>query len=145
MAADLRDILTADSAHIFRITHRDNVAFLLRNGVHARTSRQVDPGFVEIGHPEIIGKRHSRKVPCPPGGVLSDYVPFYFTPCSPMLYNIVTGWKGLRQRSRSELVILMSSLSHLEKCKCAYVIADRNATLAHATLQAGRELLKQLP
>lgn len=104
----------------------------------------VDPNFVEIGHPEIIDKRAKRSIDVDPGGVLSDYVPFYFTPCSPMLYNIVTGWKGLTRRSRAEIAVIVSSLNRLERAGCQYVISDRNATLAHATIRAGRELLQDL-
>lgn len=145
MARSLAEMLSADNALIFRITHRDNVAFLLHHGVHCRNSPAVDPAFIEIGHPEIIGRRSARIVDAGPRGVLADYVPFYFTPRSPMLYNIVTGWNGLRQRSRSEVVVLLSSLDRLDKLAVPYVVADRNATLAHATIRAGRELLGGLP
>ena len=44
----------------------------------------------------------------------SDYVPFYFTPFSPMMYNIKTGWGGIRQRNNDEIVIMVSSL---ERCR----------------------------
>jgi hypothetical protein len=140
----LSEILTANNGYIFRITHRDNVPHLIANGVHSRNSACVNPNFVEIGHPEIIDKRQTRAVLVPPYGTLADYVPFYFTPCSPMLYNIVTGWKGLRQRSRSEIVVLVSSLKRLEEAGIAYVIADRNATLLAATIAPGRGLIESL-
>ncbi|CAN5547668.1 DUF4433 domain-containing protein [soil metagenome] len=145
MPPTFSDLLTPEKAFIFRITHRENVPFLLHNGVHCRASSSVDPNFVEIGHPEIIGRRTVRLVDAEPGGVLSDYIPFYFTPCSPMLYNVVTGWKGLKQRSRAEIVVLVSSLTRLDEIGRPYVVADRNATLAHATLRSGRELLGSLP
>ena len=35
---------------------------------------------------------------------LSDYVPFYFTHHSPMLYNIKTGYHGMRQTPMPEIV-----------------------------------------
>ena len=141
----LVDLLVPERAFIFRITHRDNVPYLLRNGVHCRNSTALDPDFVEIGHPEIIDRRKSRFVGVRPGGTLADYVPFYFTPCTPMLYNIVTGWKGLRQRARSEIVVLVTSLTRLEDHGIAYVVADRNATLVNANLMPGRELIAALP
>ena len=83
--------LTAQKALIFRITHRDNVRWMLRNGLHCRNSAKRDPRFVSIGNQELIDKRNERQVPVAPGGTLSDYVPFYFTPFSPMLLNIKTG------------------------------------------------------
>ena len=66
-----------------------------------------DPDFVSIGNPDLIAKRAGRVVAIPPGGSLSDYVPFYFTPRSPMLYNIVTGHNGMKQTPRQDIAILV--------------------------------------
>ena len=70
--------LNATRALIFRITHIANVAWILRNGLHSRNSGVRDPNFIRIGNPELIQRRATRPVPVPPGGTLSDYVPFYF-------------------------------------------------------------------
>ena len=85
--------LNPTKALIFRIVHRDNVPWMLDHGVHCRNSNQVDPNYVNIGNEELIEKRHHHSVRHPMGGTLSDYVPFYFTPFSPMMYNIKTGWE----------------------------------------------------
>ena len=95
--AMLRD-LNPENAFIFRITHIRNVPWILANGLHCRTSGPTDPDFVTIGSPDIIAMRDSRDVPIPPHGTLSDYIPFYFTPKSPMMYNIVS----LLQNRRAE-------------------------------------------
>lgn len=87
--------LSPEKALIFRITHIANVPWILENGLYCRSAAEQDPRFVEIGNPDLIDKRKHRVVPAPPGGTLSDYVPFYFTPYSPMLYNIKTGWRGI--------------------------------------------------
>ena len=87
--------ICAENAYIFRITHINNVPWLLANGVHCRNSIDRDPNFHEIGNPDLIDKRAHRVVLVGPGGTLSDYVPFYFTHYSPMLYNIKTGYHGL--------------------------------------------------
>ena len=141
----LAEILTPENALIFRITHRDNVGHLLLHGVHCRNSPHVNPNFVEIGNPEIIGKRASRVVPIPPRGTLSDYVPFNFTPCTPMLYNIVSGYQGMPQHQRSEIAIIVSSLDRLDDAGVTYLLADRNATLMQATISEGRALLRDMP
>lgn len=108
-AYDYRKDLNPEKALIFRITHRENVPWILQHGLVCANGHPQDPGFVQIGNVELIGKRSHRPVPVPPGGTLADYVPFYFTPFSPMLYNILTG-RGVRQRPNEEIVILVSSL-----------------------------------
>lgn len=87
---------------------------------------------MEIGNPELIQKRTSREVPCAPGGTLSDYVPFYFTPFSPMLYNIKTGFNGIQKRPLNEIVIFVSSLHLLQKREIRFVFSDRHAYLRTA-------------
>jgi ssDNA thymidine ADP-ribosyltransferase, DarT len=124
--------LTPERARIFRITHVDNVPWILENGLHCGSSNAYDPRFVQIGNPDLITKRTGRSVPIPPGGTLHDYVPFYFTPFSPMLYNIKTGWNGITRRPMREIVILVSSLSALAAGGVSFVFTDRHAYLATA-------------
>jgi hypothetical protein len=121
--------LNPQKALIFRIAHRDNIPWMLDNGLHCRNSKTVDPKYVEIGNPELIEKRRHRVVPHPPGGTLSDYVPFYFTPFSPMLYNIKTGHNGIRKRANEEIVIVVSSLHNLKRAGLSFLFTDRHANL----------------
>jgi len=124
--------LTQDKALIFRITHIENLAWLLDHGLNARSSGQFAPNFREIGNPDLIDKRSRRVVPLSPGGTLSDYVPFYFTPYSPMLLNIKTGFGGVRQTPMQDIVILVSSLLKLAELNIPFVFSDRHAYLATA-------------
>lgn len=71
-------------------------------------------------------------MPCDPFGFLSDYVPFYFTPFTPMLYNIKTGHRGVRQMPMDQIVILVSSLPHLVRHGIRFVFSDRHAYLTLA-------------
>jgi hypothetical protein len=126
-----RDLNPA-KALIFRITHRDNVPWILANGLHCANSAVRDPNFVEIGNPDLISKRRTWPVPIAPGGTLGDYVPFYFTPWSPMMYNIKTGYNGISRRSNSEIVILISSLHQLSRQGTPFLFTDRHARLKAA-------------
>lgn len=126
-------LLRPDKALIFRIVHVDNVPRILDQGVHCRSGANVAPNYVQIGNSELIEKRRSRAVPISPHGTLSDYVPFYFTPASPMLLNIKTGWGGIRQRGNHEIVVLLSSLSRLAELGVPFVCTDRHAYLAAAS------------
>jgi ssDNA thymidine ADP-ribosyltransferase, DarT len=120
--------LNPGKALIFRIMHRDNLPWAFANGLHSRSSDKHDPNYVNIGNVDLIDKRRHRVVPIPPGGTLSDYIPFYFTPYSPMLYNIKTG-RGVPKRANEEIVIAVSSLHRLKKDERAFVFSDRHAYL----------------
>lgn len=124
--------LSADKALIFRITHIENVPWILANGLYCRNSGILDPGYRDIGNPDLIAKRSQRVVPIPPDGTLSDYIPFYFTPYSPMLLNIKTGHSGMQHTPMSNIVILVSSLHTLAKQSISFVFTDRHAYLRAA-------------
>lgn len=85
------------------------------------------PSWVSIGNPELIDKRAHHPVRLPPGGLLNDYVPFYFTPFSPMLRNIHTGWGGIQKRPNEEIVILVSSLHHIARLGLPFLFTDSHA------------------
>jgi hypothetical protein len=124
--------LNPEKALIFRITHRDNIPWILNNGLHCKNSKILDPNFVNIGNLELIDKRQHRPVGIAPGGTLSDYIPFYFTPFSPMMLNIKTGWGGITKRSNQEIAILVSSLRTLADEQRDFVFSDRHAYLEAA-------------
>jgi hypothetical protein len=125
-------ILTKEKALIFRITHISNLPWIFDHGVHCRSSEAQDPDFRQIGNPELIQKRERHLVPIPPGGVLSDYVSFYFTPLAPMLFNIKTGFKEMIQIPMQEIAILVSSVPRLVARRIAFVLSDRHAYLDSA-------------
>lgn len=135
--------LNPTKAFIFRITHRDNLPWLLANGLHCRRSDIVDPNFVAIGNPDLIDKRHVQIVAKPPGGRLSDYIPFYFTPLSMMALNIKTG-RNVRQRSNSEIVILVSSLKKLAQNDVPFLFTDIHASVAGARFSSDLEDLNRI-
>lgn len=120
-------LISRENAHIFRITHINNVPWILANGIHCRNSKVHDPNFHEIGNPDLIDKRARRQVPIEPGGTLSDYVPFYFTYYSPMLYNIKTGYQGMRQTPMEDIVIFVSSLPHMQQLNLKFLFTDQHA------------------
>lgn len=135
-------VLQQKKAHIYRILHRDNFPWVLRNGVHCRNSAKQDPRFVNIGSPDLIEKRKTWPVATYPGGTLSDYVPFYFTPYSPMAFNIKTGYNNIKQRKNEEILILYSSLPTLVDQKIAFLFSDRHAILSTARFSSNLADLK---
>jgi hypothetical protein len=119
--------LNPEKALIWRITHRHNLPWILANGLHAGNGGVRSPDWVTIGNEELISRRAHREVPLRPGGVLNDYVPFYFTPFSPMMYNIHTGRGDVRQVSNTDIVILVSTLHRVAKLGLPFIFTDRHA------------------
>ncbi len=128
--------LNRDRALIWRIVHLNNLPWILANGLHSRGSAHHDPNYVNIGNPELISRRATRTVPIGPGGTLNDYVPFYFTPFSPMMYNIYTGRGAVPQRSNSEICILVSSVHRVAELGLPFVFTDRHAYTALASFSS---------
>lgn len=119
--------LNPEKALIWRIIHRDNLPWTLDNGLHCGNSQVRSPTWVHIGNPELTQKRTIHPVPLPPGGCLNDYVPFYFTPFSVMMRNINTGWGGITRRANEEIVILVSSMRHIQKLGVQFLFTDSHA------------------
>ncbi len=119
--------LNPEKALIFRIVHVDNVPWILDHGLHCRNSAVFDPHYRNIGNPDLIDRRHTRPVPLPPGGTLSDYVPFYFTPFSIMMLNIKTGYGGVAQVPNDDIVIFVSSLRRVAELGIPFLFTDRHA------------------
>ena len=119
--------LNPTKALIWRIVHRDNMPWILENGLHCGNSPLKAPNWVHIGNAELIDKRARHPVPLPPGGFLNDYVPFYFTPFSVMMRNIRSGRGGVQQRANDEILILVSSLPHLVAQGLPFLFTDSHA------------------
>jgi len=119
--------LNPEKAFIFRIVHVANVPWILEHGMRCRNSSRQDPNYINIGSESLIDKRSRREVPIPPGGTLSDYVPFYFTPFSIMMYNIHTGYGGITKRENKDIVIFVSSIHRLCELELPFVFTNQHA------------------
>ena len=98
--------------------------------MHCQSSDVQDPSFVGIGMATLISRRKHREVPIAPGGTLSDYVPFYFTPWSIMMLNIKTGRNEVIKRANEEIVIVVSSIHRLVESGIPFVFTNGHAYLA---------------
>ncbi len=136
--------LNPEKALIWRIIHRDNLEWILQHGVYASSSEYKSDDWVSIGSEELIDKRSKKEVPITPGGMLSDYVPFYFTPFSPMLYNIKTGRGGVIQRNNDEIIILVSSLYDVNEAGLSYVYTDSHAYSALANYYSDLNSIRKI-
>jgi len=119
--------LNPEKALIFRIVHVANVPWILEHGMYCRNSAKQDLNYVNIGSESLIDKRSRRVVPIPPGGTLSDYVPFYFTPFSIMMFNIKTGYGGITKRDNKDIIIFVSSIHTLRELGLRFVFTNQHA------------------
>ncbi len=110
-------LINRDKTFAYRITHRDNLAHILEHGLLTKHHPLADQNFVAIGNPEIIDVRSSTLVKLDGYGVIGDYVPFYFTSKSIMLFNIVTGYyePKVPRRSNDEIIVIRCLIDTLSQ------------------------------
>ena len=60
----LPDLLSAEKALIFRVTHVENLPWVLENGLWCQSGDRVDAAFVPIGNPELIEMQPARAARC---------------------------------------------------------------------------------
>lgn len=119
---------------LFHFTHISNLASIAASGLAADSRVQADGRLqTEVGHPGIKDPRRVRPVPCGPGGVVADYVPFYFAARSPMLGSIHKGRVPTYQGGQGDLVYLVSHIDRVQELGLPFVYTDRNAYFATAT------------
>ena len=99
----------------------------MKYGLVISSSPNANLDFISIGDNNLIQTRRDIGVTIPPHGSLSDYIPFYFGPYSPMLLQIKTGNQGIIQRPQSEIVYIISSLDTIEQNNCRYIFYDGHA------------------
>ncbi len=111
---------------LYRITHRENLPHILQYGICNKNHPDANPGFVPIGKHDIITRRNDHLVKIAGYGNIGDYVPFYFSPKSIMLYNILTGY-GVTKVKPEEIIFLVTDVPGIEKCKRLYFFSDGQA------------------
>lgn len=114
---------------IYHITHLDNLpGIVAQDALLADTSirtRALNPRSIAYGH---IKERRSRtRVTIGPRGTVSDYVPFYFCPRSPMLYAIRQGQVEGYPGGQAQVLHLVADAESIEASGAHCVHTDGNA------------------
>jgi hypothetical protein len=116
---------------IYRIVHIDNLPTLLaRDALHA--PNHVPPDgltWVGIHATQTQTDRGQNAVPVGPGGIILDYVGFYFGSPSPMLYRIHTGW-NVRQVDQCNVAYLVSTAQAVADAGRPFVFSDGHGLAA---------------
>jgi hypothetical protein len=126
MAREGRSMSVPIPTRIFRIIHVENLPLLLaRGGLHAPLHLPGDAmGYRSIHNPDIQRKRRTRSIPCGPGGVLQDYVPFFLGPRPPMLLQLKTGQVEGYTEGQNPLIYLVSTAQVIAASGTGFVFSD---------------------
>ncbi|MFG3703924.1 DUF4433 domain-containing protein [Micromonospora sp. NPDC047670] len=119
-----------EQALIMHFTHIDNLPAILTAGRLVADNVVGERLVTDVGSAAIKASRRTRRVTCPPGGVVADYVPFYFAPRSPMMYRIAreheAGKPGCYPGGDDPLVYLVSSVDRVHAAGLPWVASDGN-------------------
>ncbi len=119
---------------VFHFTHIENLATIVRDGLRCDSAIQATGLLLqEVGNRDIKSMRRDREVPVSPGGVVADYVPFYFATRSPMMHAIHMGNVPSYLNGCDDIVYLCSTVGRLRAMGSTLLLTDRNAALAHAS------------
>lgn len=133
-----------DPLWVFRMVHVDNLRFVLEHGLYAGTHPDRDPDYIFIGDSTLTQQRQSFIIPLEGAGNIGDYVAFYFSPRSPMLYNIHTGYRGIPQRPQADIVYLCCQLNKLEEAGVDWLFTDGHAKNSLSRFFTDRAQLEQV-
>lgn len=118
-----------EDVRIYHFTDAANLPGILRSGgVNCKRSLPPDTQKIDVSHYDIQDKRRRKRVPCGSGGVLHDYVPFYFAARSPMMYVISRDGVDDCSSNTGRLVYLVSNLQRIREAGARFVFSDGHAT-----------------
>lgn len=111
---------------LFHITDIANLPSIVsRNGLAClNLLRTESAAYRSIAYETVQGHRDTTLVPCGPGGMLHDYVPFYWAPRSPMLYAIHRGAVPACTNGQKDIIYLVSSVEAVKDCGLPFVFTD---------------------
>ncbi|MFI2712104.1 DUF4433 domain-containing protein [Micromonospora sp. NPDC018662] len=118
-------------------THIDNLPSVLSAGKLLADNSVGAHLRTDVGAADIKASRRTRPVTCPPGGVVADYVPFYFAPLSPMMYRISRehrdGREGCYPGGDDPLVYLVTSIDRVHGAGLPWVASHGNCAAGVTT------------
>lgn len=99
---------------IYHITHVDNLPAIIAAGRLYSDARMIAAGGprTAIGMSRLKQRRLTLPVNCHPGDHVGDYVPFYFSPRSVMLYVIHRGSSDLTYTGGQDQIVYLEADLH---------------------------------
>lgn len=125
--------------YAFRIIHIDNMSHVIKYGLVKNDSPYRNERYVNIGDQQIIQLRKESDVK---GYRISDYIPFYLGPRSPMLYVIQHGYNGVQQIEPEKIVYCVIKLEDLINNNIDCVFTDGHALSILTTFYKKDDLIR---
>jgi hypothetical protein len=134
-----------EQALIYHITDVANLpGILLEGGLRSDVSMEQKNPTV-IGYAHIKERRMKQlRMPCCNGRFVGEFVPFYFCPCSPMLFAINNGNTGRPAGCQRTIVHLVSSVQTAIGLGQAWAVSDGNAGASHTWFGSSLDAIKTL-
>jgi len=113
--------------HVYHFTHLENLPYILEHGLLSPNQKRARGiGHVDISNPTIQGRRLTMPVTCGPGGVVHDYVPFYFCKRTSMLQAVISS-KNVDQQA---LIYIAVPITFIGTQNAVFSSASANTDMA---------------
>lgn len=124
-----------DDTYIYHFTHARNLPGILRAGcIYCKSRLPEGSQEVDASHYDIQVQRGNKRVNCGPGGVLHDYVPFYFAYRSPMMYALACGNVEGYGSDTIPLIYVVTSVQRIRESGLGFVFSDGHPTKAFSRI-----------
>ena len=112
--------------YVFHFTSIHNLDSIIKNGLLC-TNQKEGQGIrhKNIANITIQNRRSKMKVTCGKGGVVHDYVPFYFTSKNPMLLGVL----NKKNTDQPFIIYLCIKIERLEKEDAVFTDASANTDI----------------
>jgi hypothetical protein len=111
---------------VYRLVYVDNLETILARGALHSPNTKPNDGlpYRTIHDASVQESRHLKAIPCGPGGMLHDYVPFYFGTHSVMLLKLKTGRVLGYNEGQEPLVYLVTTMQDVIASGAGWVFTD---------------------
>lgn len=112
--------------YIFHFTDIHNLDSIIKNGLLCTNVKEIkNISHKNIANLNIQNRRSKMDVTCGKGGVVHDYVPFYFTSKNPMLLGVL----NKKNTDQPFIIYLCMKIDRLEKDDAVFTDASANTDI----------------
>lgn len=108
------------------MTHIDNIPHIIKNGLTHKSSNNSNKNYIPIGDSSLINTRDGFLLDN--GDHLGDYIPFYFSYRTPMLYVIQKGYNGVTPINPKDIVYCVTNVQEVLSSNIDFIYTDGHAT-----------------